>query len=199
MFLVYHRRIAAHIVQLFLSSMLTQVNTLRLRCSGVVVSGAVPALTTLSLRDVIVVPPLVREGRKRSHIRRGSTLPLLVLLAAAHLPLLLEKEQSTGTNLKRRNTLVHALLKVTNVLRSTRGRGVLLLLLRLQFLHTLLLLSREVQPGRSLEHVLGHLHRLMRFLMAPLLGLRVRLCPVTILAYMRMMTNLTHTLRIIRI
>ena len=36
-------------------------------------SGAVPALTTLSLRDVIVVPPLVQEGRKRSHIRRGST------------------------------------------------------------------------------------------------------------------------------
>ena len=35
-----------------------------------------------------------------------STLPLLVLLAAAHLPLLLEKEQSTGTNLRRRNTLV---------------------------------------------------------------------------------------------
>ena len=91
------------------------VNTLRLRCSGIVVSGAVPALTTLSLRDVIVVPPLIPEGRKRSHIRRGSTLPLLFLLAAAHLPLLLEKEQSTGTNLKRRNTLVHALLNVTNV------------------------------------------------------------------------------------
>ena len=73
MFLVHLGRIAAHIVQLFLSDMLTQVNTLRLRCSGIVVSGAVPALTTLYLRDVIVVPPLVREGRKRSHIRRGST------------------------------------------------------------------------------------------------------------------------------
>ena len=104
MFLVHHGRIAAHIVQLFLSDMLTQVNTLRLRCSGIVVSGAVPALTTLSLRYVIVVPPLIREGSKRSHIRRGSTLPLLVLLAAAHLPLPLEKEQSTGTNLKKPHT-----------------------------------------------------------------------------------------------
>ena len=47
--------------QLFLSGMLTQVNTLRLRCSGIVVSGAVLALTTLSLPDVIVVPPLKHE------------------------------------------------------------------------------------------------------------------------------------------
>ena len=78
-------------------------------------SRSLPALTTLSLRDVIVVPPLVREGRKRSHTRRGSTLPLLVLLAVAHLPLLLEKEQSTGINLRRRNTLVQALLSMTNV------------------------------------------------------------------------------------
>ena len=62
-------------------------------------SGAVLALTTLSLRDVIVVPPLVREGR-RSHIRRGNTLPLLVLLLAAPPPLLLEKEQGNGTSLK---------------------------------------------------------------------------------------------------
>ena len=162
-------------------------------------SGAVLVLTTSSLRDVIVVPSLVREGRKRSHIRRGSILPLLVLLAAAPLPLILEKEQGTGINLKSSNTIVHVLLNVTNVLRNTRGRGVLLhLLLLLQFLHTLLL-SREVQPGRSLEHVLGHLLRLMRFLMMiPLLGLRVRLCPRTILAYMRMTTNLICTQRIIR-
>ena len=61
-------------------------------------------------------------------------------------------------NSKRRNTLVHVHLNVTNVLRNTRGRGVLLHLL--QFLH-LLLLSREVRPGRSLELVLGHLLRLM--------------------------------------
>ena len=57
MFLVHHRWIAAHIVQLFPSGMLTQVNTLRLRCSGIIVSGAVLALTTLFLWDVIVVPP----------------------------------------------------------------------------------------------------------------------------------------------
>ena len=46
--LVHHGGIAAHIVQLFLSDMLTQVNTLRLRCSGIVMSGAVLALKTLS-------------------------------------------------------------------------------------------------------------------------------------------------------
>ena len=59
MFLVHHGRITAHIVQLFPFDMLTQVNTFRLRCSGIVVSGAVLAVTTLSLRDVIVVLPLV--------------------------------------------------------------------------------------------------------------------------------------------
>ena len=62
-------------------------------------SGAVLALTTLSFRDVIVVPPLVQEGR-RSYIRRGNTLPLLVLLIAAPPPLLLEKEQGNSTSLK---------------------------------------------------------------------------------------------------
>ena len=80
-------------------------------------------------------------------------------------------------NFKRRNTLVHVHLNVTNVLRNTRGSGVFLHLL--QFLH-LFLLSREVRPGRSLELVLGHLLRLMRFFMIPLLGLRVRLHPGTI-------------------
>ena len=73
MFLVHHGGITAHIVQLFPFDMLTQVNTFRLCCSGIVVSGAVLALTTLSLRDFIVVPPLVQEGRRRSHIRRGNT------------------------------------------------------------------------------------------------------------------------------
>ena len=113
--LVHLGRIVAHTVQLFLFDMLTQVNFLRPRCSGIVVSGVVPALTTLSLRDVIVVPLLVREGRKRSHTRRGSTLPLLVLLAAAH-PLLLEKDQSTGIYIRRRrNTLAHTLRSVISM------------------------------------------------------------------------------------
>ena len=86
-----------------------------LRHRRFVVSGVVPALTTLSLRDVIVVPLLVREGRKRSHIRRGSTLPLLVLLVAAH-PLLLEKDQSTGICIRRRrNTLIHTLRSVISM------------------------------------------------------------------------------------
>ena len=73
MFLVHHGGITAHIVQLFPFDMLTQVNTFWLRGSGIVVSEAVLALTTLSLRDFIVVPPLVQEGRRRSYIRRGNT------------------------------------------------------------------------------------------------------------------------------
>ena len=72
-FLVHHGGITAYMVQLFPFDMLTQVNTLRLRGSGIVVSEAVLALTTLSLRDFIVVPPLVQEGRRRSYIRRGNT------------------------------------------------------------------------------------------------------------------------------
>ena len=123
---------------------------------GPVPLGAVLPLTTLSLRDIVVVQPPVREGRRRSLIRRGNTLPLLVLLLAA-LPLLPPaKEKENGTSLKRRrrNTLNHFHPSVIRVRRSTRGRGVLLhlLLLRLlQFLQTLLLLLGEVQPGRSLE------------------------------------------------
>ena len=92
MFLVHHGGITAHILQLFPFDMLTHVNTFRLRCSGIVVSGAVLSLTTLSLRDVIVVLPLLPEVRRRSHIRRGNTLPLLVLLLNAPPSLLLEKE-----------------------------------------------------------------------------------------------------------
>ena len=83
---------------------------------------------TLSLRDVIVVPPLVLEGRRRSLIRRGNTLPLLVLLLAA-LPLLpLEKEKENDTSLKRRRrkTLNHFRPNLIRVRRSARGRGVLL-------------------------------------------------------------------------
>ena len=54
------------------------------------------ALTTLSFGDVIVVPPLVREGR-RSHIRRGSSSPLLDLLLAVLSLLPLENEKENGT------------------------------------------------------------------------------------------------------
>ena len=49
MLLVHYEGIIAYIVQLFPFDTLTQVNLLRLRCSGIVVSGAVLALTTLSL------------------------------------------------------------------------------------------------------------------------------------------------------
>ena len=59
--------------------------------------------------------PSRSRGKKRSHIRRGSTLPLLVLLAAAH-PLLLEKDQSTGIYIRRRrNTLIHTLRSVISM------------------------------------------------------------------------------------
>ena len=104
MFLVHHGGITAHIVQLFPFDMLTKVNTFRLPCSGIAVSGAILPLTTLSLRDFIVVPPLVQEGRRRSHIRRGNTLPLLVLLLTAPPSLLLEKEKGNGSSLKKKHT-----------------------------------------------------------------------------------------------
>ena len=66
-----------------------------------------------------------------------------------------ERERKKSTNLKRRrrNTLNHIQPSVIRVRRNTRGRGVLLHLLPrclLLFLHILLLLFGEVQPGRSL-------------------------------------------------
>ena len=64
-------------------------------------SGAVLALTTL--RDVIVVSSPAQE-RRRSHIRRGNSLPLLVLLLTALPSLLLEKEKGNGTSLKKKHT-----------------------------------------------------------------------------------------------
>ena len=101
---------------------------------------------------------------------------------------------------RRRNTLNHVRPNVTNVRRSTRGRGVLLhllLLCLLQFLQTLLLLFREAQPGRSLELILGLL--LLVTILTPLLGLRVGLHTGIISVYLRiMMTNLIRILRIIR-
>ena len=65
-------------------------------------SGAVLALTTLSFRDIIVVSSLAQE-RRRSHIRRGNSLPLLVLLLTALPSLLLEKEKGIGTSLKKKH------------------------------------------------------------------------------------------------
>ena len=106
MFLVHHGGIRAHIVQLFPFDMLTQVNTFRLRCSGIVVLEAVLALTTLSLRDFIVVPPLVQEGKRRSHIEE-EIFPLLVLLITTPPSLLLEKEKGNGTSLKKKHTSLH--------------------------------------------------------------------------------------------
>ena len=104
MLLVHHGGITAHIVQLFPFDTLTQVNFFRLHCSGIVVSGAVLALTTLSFRDVIVVPSLIQGRRRRSHIRKGNTLPLLVLPLTALPSLLLEKEKGNGTSLRKKHT-----------------------------------------------------------------------------------------------
>ena len=103
MLLVHHGGITAHIVRLFSFVTLTQVNFFRLRCSGIVVSGSVLALTTLSFRDIIVVSSLAQE-RRRSHIRRGNSLSLLVLLLTALPSLLLEKEKGNGTSLKKKHT-----------------------------------------------------------------------------------------------
>ena len=130
MFLVHHGGITAHIVQLFPFDMLNQVNTFRLRCSGIVVccsgivvSGAVLAHTTLSLRDFIVVPPLVQEGRRRSHIRRGNTLPLLVLLLTAPSSLILEKEKGNGTCLKKKHTSLRSFKRDKHVKKHKRKRS----------------------------------------------------------------------------
>ena len=97
-----------------------------------------------------------RSRGKKNLIRRGNTFPLLVLFRA-DLPLphqvkVKEKEKSTNLKRRRRNTL-NTFKSVIRVRRSTSGRGVLLHLLPrclLLFLHILLLLLGEVQPGRSL-------------------------------------------------
>ena len=123
MFQVHHGGITAHIVQLFPFDMLTLVNTFLLRCSGIVVSGAVLALTTLSLRDFKVVPPLVQEGRRRSHIRRGNTLPLLVLILTAPPSLLLEKEKGNGTSIKKKHTSLHSFKRDKRVKKHKRKRS----------------------------------------------------------------------------
>ena len=60
------------------------------------------ALRTLSFRDIIVVSSLAQE-RRRSHIRRGNSLPLLVLLLTAFPSLHLEKEKGNGTCLKKKH------------------------------------------------------------------------------------------------
>ena len=101
MLLVHHGGITAHTVRLFSFVTLIQVNYFRLRCSGIV-SGFVLALTTLSFRAIIVVSSLAEETR-RSHIRRGNSLPLLVLLLTALPSLLLEKEKGNGTCLKKKH------------------------------------------------------------------------------------------------
>ena len=84
----------------------------RLRCSGIV-SGFVLVLTTLSFRDIIVVSSLVQE-RRRSHIRRGNSFPLLVLLLTAFPSLLLEKEKRNGTCLKKKHISLRS-FNMTNV------------------------------------------------------------------------------------
>ena len=76
-------------------------------------SGAILALTTLSFRDIIVVSSLAQE-RRRSHIRRGNSLSLLVLLLTALPSLLLEKEKGNGTSLKKRHTSLRP-FNMTNV------------------------------------------------------------------------------------
>ena len=70
MFLVHHGGITAHIVQLFPFDMLTQVNSFRLRCSGIVMSETVLALTTVSPRLHSRFPSRSRGKKKKSHKKR---------------------------------------------------------------------------------------------------------------------------------
>ena len=96
--LVLHGEIVTHVVILFLSNTLTQVNILQLHR---------PARSRSRSYDSVSPrrhsrSTSLREGRRRSLIRRGNTLPLLVLLRAA-LPLLPQvkvKEKENGTSLK---------------------------------------------------------------------------------------------------
>ena len=201
MSLVLYGEIVTHIVILFSSDTLTQVNSLQLWCFRHRHAGSRSrSYDSVSPRRHSRSPS--RSRGRRSHTRRGNTIPLLVLLLAALPLLLLEKEKENGTSLKRRrrNTLNHFRPNVIRVRRSTRGRGVLLYLLllrRLQFLQTLLLF-REAQPGRSLELTRGLLLRLMTILI-PLLGQWVRRHTGIISVFLRiMMTNFIRSLRIIR-
>ena len=101
MLLVQYRGITTHIVRLFSFVTLTQVNLFRLRCSGIG-SGFVLVLTTLSPQDIIVVSSLAQE-RRRSHIRKGNSPLLLVLLLTVFPSLPLEKEKGNGTCLKKKH------------------------------------------------------------------------------------------------
>ena len=68
------------------------------------------------------------QERRRSHIRRGNSLPLLVLLLTALPSLLLEKEKGNGTCLKKKHISLCS-FNMTSVCRNIGGRGVLLHLL----------------------------------------------------------------------
>ena len=135
---------------------LTQVNFLQLRGSDIIALEVVLALTTLSLRDVIVVPPLIREGRRRRrHIRKGSSFPLLVLLLAALslLPLENEKEKTALTTLSLRDVIVvPPLIREGRRRRShiRRGSSFPLLILLLAAL-PLFPLENEKENGTSLK------------------------------------------------
>ena len=146
--------------------------------------------------------PSRSRGKKKSHKKRKHSSTSSASSRRSSSSSSRERERKRHkSKRRRRNTLNHVRPNVTNVRRSTRGRGILLhlLLLRLlQFLQTLLLLFREAQPGRSLELILGLLLRLMTIL-TQLLGLRVRRHTGIISVYLRiMMTNLIRILRIIR-
>ena len=157
---------------------------------------------SVSLRRHSRSPSHSRGKKKKSHKERkhSSTSSFSSRRSSSSSSRERESKQHKSKR-RRRNTLNHIRQNVTRVVRSTRGRGVLLhlLLLRLlQFLQTLLLLFREAQPGRSLELIRGLLLRLMTILI-PLLGLRVRRHTGIISVFLRiMMTNLIRSLRIIR-
>ena len=138
-----------------------------------------------------------RGKRKKSHKKRNHSSTSISSSRRSSSSSSSESERDRKqhkSKRRRRNTLNHIHPSVIRVRRSTRGRGVLLLLLPLcllRFLQTLLLLLGEVQPRGLLLQLVSILN--------PLLGLRVRRNTGIISVFMRIvMTNLIRIRRMLR-
>ena len=112
MILVHHEGITAHIVRLFSFVTLTQVNLF--------LASLLRHRVRIRSRSYDSVFPrhhsrfLSVQERRRSHIRKGNSFPLLVLLLTPFPSLLLEKEKGNGTCLKKKHISLRS-FNMTNV------------------------------------------------------------------------------------